>query len=77
MTLARDGTEDQKEWAAAALKFMADDNAENQAAVARTGAIAPLCNLVKEGMTEDVKEQVHSHHTAESSLATRNGCAAL
>ena len=43
--------------AAGALSALARNNAETQSAVARTGALTPLCNLVKEGLTADVKEK--------------------
>ena len=35
--------------AAGALATLSRDNAKNQAAIARTGAIAPLCTLLREG----------------------------
>ena len=42
--------------AAMALAQLAHSSMENQAAIARTGAIAPLCTLVREG-SQDVREQ--------------------
>jgi len=42
--------------AAGALATLAQDNHDNQSAIARTGAIAPLCTLVREGSAE-TKEQ--------------------
>ena len=39
-----------------ALAQHAHSSMENQAAIARTGAIAPLCTLVREG-SQDVREQ--------------------
>ena len=42
--------------AAGALSNLSRENVKNQTAVARTGAIAPLCTLVREGSSE-TKEQ--------------------
>ena len=42
--------------AAMALAQLAHSSMDNQAAIARTGAIAPLCTLVREG-SQDVREQ--------------------
>ena len=42
--------------AAGALANLAHNHTENQGAIARTGAVAPLCTLIKEG-SEETKDQ--------------------
>ena len=54
--------------AAECLGNLAHQNFDNQSAIARTGAIAPLCTLVREG-SEEVKEQAAA---ALRSLTTDN-----
>ena len=49
------GTDDQKEYAAAALWNLAYDNDENQGLIVQAGAIAPLVTLVQSG-TDGQKE---------------------
>ena len=55
VALARDGTDGQKQWAAAALWNLAV-NDDNQVAIARAGGIAPLVALARGG-TNAQKEQ--------------------
>ena len=42
--------------AAGALANLARNHTENQGAIARTGAVAPLCTLVREG-SDETKDQ--------------------
>ena len=55
-------------FAAGALANLARSHSDNQTAIARTGAVAPLCTLVREGST-DAKDYSAS---AVWSLATDN-----
>jgi hypothetical protein len=55
VTLVKSGTDDQKEYAAAALWNLAYDNVENQVLIAQAGAITPLVTLVQSG-TDGQKE---------------------
>ena len=55
MGLAHDGTDGQKEMTAGALMCLAD-NADNKAAIAKEGGIAPLVALARNG-TEKQKER--------------------
>jgi hypothetical protein len=54
VTLVQSGTDGQKEYAAGALRNLAN-NAENKVVIAQAGAIAPLVTLVQSG-TDGQKE---------------------
>ena len=56
MALAREGTEKQKEHAAAALGDLTLDNADNKAAIREAGGVPPLVALARAG-TRTQKER--------------------